>query len=438
MSIPLSPLEATFLDWEDSAKADYKHFAWAMVFEPLSHGESPSLTGLRNRVLERLDLLPRFRERLSTPRVGRLTRPRWIPASNFNISQHVQQKALPAPQGERELSVWLANHMTERIDRRLPLWNLTLLPTLADGSWALVLKLHHCMIDGVGGAIAAVTLVMDEQLPTAADMKGESASERDSIKRLGGLRPALAGARTLVGMLLHRPDPPADTSLMVPLGPARHLAFIHVPLMQLRDIRSGLGGTINDVALTAVVGGLRALFTHRNETPLPDRIRIVVPMNMRAPSEARSMTMNVSFMNVAVPLAEEHLHTRYLKTVEQTAAMKRGRRPAGDQTLIDVAALVPPIVQRAFSRSIHVSGHFDIMVTNVTGPPDSLTFMNAPLYRVLPAAPPTIGHALNATLCSYSGTFSFGFNADRDAVPDLEVVRAGTHRTLEELAHMAK
>jgi hypothetical protein len=224
---------------------------------------------------------------------------------------------------------------------------------------------------------------------------------------------------------------------MVGLGPDRHLAFLDMPLVRLEAIRSSLGGTVNDVAMTAIVGGLRAMFEHRDETPLPDHLRILVPVNMRMPFEAHSTTMNLSFLNVAIPLANENLQDRYVETTQTTETMKQSQRVAKDQALENLASLFPPALQRALSRYVTFAGHFDVMITNIPGPQGRLTVMDAPVYRVLPAAQPTIGHALSATVCSYSGTLTLGFNADRDAVPDLDVVRAGTQRTLEELDHLA-
>lgn len=408
-----------------------------MVFDPSPSGGAPSLKSIRNRVSERLELLPRFRERLSATRVGHLVRPQWIPDTTFDVRRHVHQETLPTPGSERELLTWLADLTTRRIDRRLPLWNLTLLPELAEGRWALALKVHHCLTDGVGGAIAMVAMLMDGEHHARTASTTHVQSDQSSVRSPNTLRLAVSGARTLGRILRQRPGPPAGTSLMVPLGLHRHLAFLDMPLTRLEAIRSGLGGTVNDVAITALAGGLRAMFEHREETPLPEYLRILVPVNMRTPSEERSISMNLSFLNIPVPLAKSDLHSRYAETVHTTEAMKQNRRAAGDRTLVDFAALVPPILQRALSEHVRFIGHFDVMVTNVPGPRDAMTFMDLPLHHIRPAVPPTVGHALNATVCSYSGVVTFGFTADRDAVPDLDVVRTGTARALDELDRLA-
>jgi WS/DGAT/MGAT family acyltransferase len=236
-------------------------------------------------------------------------------------------------------------------------------------------------------------------------------------------------------MLRQQPDPPAETSLMVSIGPNRHLAFVDVPLARLKAIRSRLGGAVNDVVLTAVVGGLRALFEQRGEMPLPDYLRVLVPVNMRTLSEEHSIKMNVSFFAINLPLAGADLLGRYQGTVQTTQMLKQSRRAATDQTLVDFAAMIPPVLQRALTRYVHPLGRYDVMVTNVPGSQGNVTFMGAPIHRVLPAVPPTTGHALNVVVCSYSGTVTLGIHADRDAVPDLDVVRAGIERALDQLAH---
>ena len=114
------------------------HIGWAMVFDPLPDGGTPSLDALRARTDERLDLLPRFRLRLSTPRVGSLSLPHWEPDPEFDVANHMRRATLPAPGGEAELLEWLGDFYSHRLDRHRPLWETTLLDGLEGGRWALV------------------------------------------------------------------------------------------------------------------------------------------------------------------------------------------------------------------------------------------------------------------------------------------------------------
>jgi len=433
MSSSLSPLEAIFLDWEDSSESNHMNVDWAMVFDPLPDGGVPSIESFRQRILERLHLLPRFQERLSTARVGHLSRPSWVPDTSFDIARHVDADTLPAPGGERELLAWLAAFASRRLDRRHPVWQLTLLDGLSEGRWGVVFKVHHCMMDGAGGAIASVALLVDADLPPSTQKSSFQRASRASLTRRKKARRALSATRTLARMLARQPDPATGTSLDVPIGPNRHLAFVDAPIGQLAAIKNKHGGTINDVVLAATAGGLRTLLQSRGEQPLPAHLRVMVPVNMRTGQEERAITVNVSLFNVSIPLAHADPVVRYKKTVAVTKLMKQRRQAATDQRLVDLAAVIPPALQRMMMHWAHPLGHFDVMVTNVPGPGGELTVLGAPLLRVLPIVPPTMGHALNVGVFSYADSVTFGVNADPVAVPDIEVVKEGIHQTLTEL-----
>lgn len=121
MSVHLSPLDAAFLELEEADESAHMHIGWAMVFDPRPTGGAPSLEDLRAQTLERLDLLPRFRRRLSSPRVGSLSRPTWEPDPGFEIASHMRRATLPAPGGEAELLDWLGDFYSHRLDRARPL-----------------------------------------------------------------------------------------------------------------------------------------------------------------------------------------------------------------------------------------------------------------------------------------------------------------------------
>jgi diacylglycerol O-acyltransferase len=301
----------------------------------------------------------------------------------------------------------------------------------------VVFKVHHCMMDGAGGAVASVALLVDADLPPSTQRSRFQRASRASLTWREKTRRAGSGARTLARMLARQADPAAGTSLDVPIGPSRHLTFVDAPLGQLAAIKSRYGGTINDVVLTATVGGLRTLLQRRGERPLPTHLKVMVPVNMRTGDEERAITVNVSLFNVSIPLADEDPLVRYRRTVAVTKQMKQRRQAALDQGLVDLAAVVPPALQRMMMRWAHPLGHFDVMVTNVPGPGGTLTVLGAPLVRVLPIVPPTMGHALNVGVFSYGDSVTFGVNADPVAVPDVEVVKEGIHQTLTEL-HAAR
>src|SRR5690349_15158875 len=125
------------------------HVGWAMVFDPRPEGGTPPLAEVQRLLDERLELLPRFRCRLSSPRIGKLTWPCWEPDPGYDIGNHVRQAALPAPGGGAELHEWLGDFYSHRLDRARPLWEMTLLDGLERDRWALVAKVHHSLVDGM-------------------------------------------------------------------------------------------------------------------------------------------------------------------------------------------------------------------------------------------------------------------------------------------------
>jgi hypothetical protein len=156
MSNRLSPLDAAFLELEENDSVAHMHIGSALIFEPLPGGGAPSLERLRDQVRERLAPLPRFRRNLSSPRVRPLSLPSWEADPDLDPGELVRRAVLPAPGGEAELMEWLGDFFSHRLDRSRPLWETTLLEGLEGGRWALVTKVHHCLIDGIehaGGSL---------------------------------------------------------------------------------------------------------------------------------------------------------------------------------------------------------------------------------------------------------------------------------------------
>src|SRR3954452_16464654 len=156
MAEHLSALDATFLELEEADDAAHMHIGAVLVFD----GTAPSIEEVRELLSARLDLLPRYRQRLSAHHTGGLRWPAWIDDERFELSAHVRHATLPAPGEEADLLEWAADHWSHRLDRGRPLWEIVLVDGLSDGAWALVTKTHHCLVDGVG-SVEAVRLMLD-------------------------------------------------------------------------------------------------------------------------------------------------------------------------------------------------------------------------------------------------------------------------------------
>ena len=150
----LTALDATFLELEQADDSALMHIGGALLFEPLPGGGTPGIGTVREHLEQRLDLLPRYRQKLGAPRTGGLSWPSWERDERFEIEAHVRHATLPSPGGEREFLDWISDFYSHRLDRSRPLWEMVLLDGLADGRWALVCKTHHCLVDGAGSVDA--------------------------------------------------------------------------------------------------------------------------------------------------------------------------------------------------------------------------------------------------------------------------------------------
>ena len=463
MAAHLTPLDAAFLELEDADESAHMHIGWAMVFDPLPEDGPPSLDDLQSTTAERLELLPGFRRRLSSPRVGSFSLPTWKPDPAFDIAAHMRHATLPAPGGEAELLEWLGDFYSHRLDRARPLWETTLLDGLADGRWALATKVHHCLVDGISG-VSVATVLLDAKPNPAPGSKGLAAAlppppdegeqvGRSRLSRLGGavgsgvdtalhprkLASVLSRSRALAEVVIRDELIGAThTSLNERIGGTRRLAAVDLPLEDLKQIKRKLGGTVNDVVLAATAGGLRRLFEHREEDSGVNTIRAMVPVSLRQASEALALGNRVSSLFVELPVAEPDPLLRYRKTAAAARDLKKGNQAAGAETLIDLAGAAPPLIQSVLARLSFTPRLFNITITNVAGPQVTLYAMGAPMRRVVPLVPIFSGHAVGVAVVSYDGNVTFGLNADRATVPDLDVLQRGIEESLTELGQVAR
>ncbi|HLY47690.1 MAG TPA: wax ester/triacylglycerol synthase family O-acyltransferase [Solirubrobacteraceae bacterium] len=457
----LSALDATFLELEEHDEGALMNIGGVMVFDPLPDGQVPTLEELCSGSASRLEQLPRYTQRLSSPRTGGLAWPRWVPDGHFDIRNHVGRAALPAPGGPSELCDWTADFYSHRLDRTRPLWQLVLLEGLDFGRWALALKTHHCLVDGVG-AVDVVRLLLDSEATPAGDpfespaalypgdFLREAAPTPHAVVQAtrAGVRSARAGAHAVrhprealerslsMAELFVRDELIAapETSLNVPIGSTRRYAVVHVPLGQLKSIRAVLGGSVNDVALAACAAGLRKLLLERGETPPHQGLRAMVPTNLRDRTERLGLGNRVSSLFVDLPVAEPSAEVRYRKISTSTARLKRSGAAAAASGLIELAALAPPLLRAELGRSLYAKRLFNVTLTNVPGPRDPLYALGAQLREIHPVVPLAAEHTVGVAIFSYHGLVTFGVIADADTTPDIGVLAAGIEEGIEELS----
>jgi diacylglycerol O-acyltransferase / wax synthase len=445
MTDHLSALDATFLELEEADESAHMHIGAILTFEPLPRMGTPPLDGLAAAIDGQLDALPRARERLSATHTGTFSWPGWEEAPGFSVERHLRRVALPSPGGDEELLAWAGDFFSHRLDRRRPLWELVLIEGLPEDRWALGLKVHHCLVDGVGSLVTATDLLDRASAagpPIAASSSGESGGLGSAI--VHGVRTGLTAALhprraversvALAEMLVRNELMAAPrTSINVPLGTRRRFDAVRVPLARLKAVKERLGGTVNDAILALSTGGLRRLLLARGEEPPAGGLRAMVPVNVRGAAEQVTMGNHISSLFVPLPVGEPDAHRRHAEIVRATGARKRGSQAAGGELLLELAALAPPVLHAVIARSLFGTRLFNVTVTNVPGPAEPIDVLGARLREAMPLVPLAAEHAVGIAVVSYAGGVVFGLNADEDAVPDLDVLRAGIEASLDEL-----
>jgi WS/DGAT/MGAT family acyltransferase len=488
MSEHLTPLDATFLELEQADESAHMHIGGIMVFDPLPSGGLPSLEELCRHLADRLGQLPRYGQRLSEPHTGGLSWPEWEDDPAFDIGRHVARAALPPPGGYEELAEWSSGFFSQRLDRHRPLWEMALVEGLADGRWALAHKTHHSMVDGIG-SVDVGHLILDataDGAPTAPSSPSSASGPSgggapsslganrqpsgghptapgplaslahawagllpvDTIVHAaqmgarGALHPreALRSARSAIDLIVHEELHAAPrTSLNRPIGTRRRFDVVRVPLADLKEIKSSLGGTINDVVLTVTASGLRALLQSRGEALPAEGLRAMVPMNVRVASEHLALGNRISSLYVDLPVAEADPVRRYRETVTRSGSLKSdGQQAAGTTAVIELAGLAPPVIHATLARALYATRLFNVTITNVPGPQQTLYAFGAPLREIHPLVPLAAERTVGVAALSYDGSVFFGVVADRDTVPDLKVLLSALGASVEELMSAAR
>jgi diacylglycerol O-acyltransferase / wax synthase len=449
MTESLTALDATFLELEEADPCVHMHIGGIMVFDPQPDGATPSLEQLSALLEQRLGGLARYRQRLSETSTGGVSWPAWVEDERFAMDRHCRRSVLPPPGDRAELERWAGEFFSQRLDRSAPLWEMVLVEGLEGGRWAIASKTHHCMVDGVGSIGVAQVLLDTEPDPGPADDDPDAElahpahhdDEHGSWYRLAvagvdavlhPLRVAEAAKATAELLVRDELIAAPQSSINAPIGAHRRYTVVDVDLDAVKAIKRTLGGTVNDVVLAAVSGGLRALLEHRGDAPPEAGLRAMVPVNVRDPSDKLGLGNRISSLFVPLPVGEADPARRFASARGAARRLKSGDAALGSTTLVDLLALAPPALHSAFARSLFATRLFNVTVTNVPGPQLPLYALGARMREIWPLVPLAADHSVGVAILSYDGRLFFGLVADRD-VDDLDVLADGVRRSLDEL-----
>jgi WS/DGAT/MGAT family acyltransferase len=460
----LTALDASFLHME---RLEFPmHVGALSIFEgaPFFDDRGHFRIGeVRELVLSRLPSLPRFRRRLM-PVPYDQGRPIWIDDDRFDITYHVRHTALPKPGSWEQLIALTTRVQEQLLDRERPLWELWFVEGLEDGNVALIQKTHHSLIDGVSGVDVATLLldmspdyvppVVDEWMPDRAppasqlllDSLRERATEPAEFVRsfrsmLRGPRLAAERAgelgRSMSTMISRESIAPRTSINSARTGRHRLFSVVRIPLADVKTIRRAFGGTVNDVVLAGVGGGLNSLLHSRGDIVDDLRLRVMCPVSVRSVDQRGALGNKVSAIFVSLPVGPGHPADRLSEISEQTADLKEKRQALSADLLLNMSDYVAPTLMSLAARAVHRQPFVNLIVTNVPGPQQPLYMMGGRLIEAYPIVPLTQNLTIVVGILSYDGTLHFGLWADRDSSGDLELLAGGIEDAFAEMTKLA-
>ena len=439
----LTTLDASFL-YLDAPDAPM-HVGGVLVLEAPEGG----LEALARLVSARLPLVPRYRQRVvEVP--GQLANPVWVDDPDFDVDYHVRRSGLPRPGTEEQLCALVSRVTSQPLDRHRPLWELYLVDGLAGNRVAVITKTHPALVDGLS-AIDIGQVLLDPEpdapvpafddwrphpLPTGVELVWQAVEQyaRRPSSVVDSARDALSDVRTTtarvsaVSRALLRAARSAvlaapPSSLNVPAGRLRRVTIARLDLDELKQVRKGYGGTVNDVLLTVVTGALREFLLSRGQPVVSSTsVRALVPVSVQG--EDLEPGPRVSSLLVDLPVGEPNPRVRLTRLSYAMRGVAEHGQAVGADSLITLTGFAPPTLHALGARAARGLSRrlFNLVVTNVPGPQVPLYAAGSRMLEVFPVVPLARGQGLSIGMTSYAGRVFVGLNADQDSVGDVDVL----------------
>lgn len=458
----LSTLDAEFLHLEDDRSP--MHIGGVSLFD----APAPSHEELLGLLEARLDLVPRYRQRVRVPPLE-LGRPVWVDDPRFHLRRHLRHAVLPPPGDAAALDALVGRIMSPVLLRDRPLWELWIVEGLADGRWAMVSKVHHAIVDGIAGVDLVTTILSrspEAPLPAAGSFhpgvqpsgmrlvldawEGLAADAATLARGAGGalahpLRAARLVAGTAVGLatfagkiLTWR-----DGALQGTVGVGRAYAHASTALADVQAIRAAFGGTVNDVVLAALAGGYRALLAAHGGDPDRARLRSLVPVSVRLPADRGNTGNRVSAILCDLPVEIADPVDRVRAVHARMERLKGSHMAEAGVLSVLLGDLAPPMVigplTRLIARAMHHVPQRAVatVTTNVPGPREPLYLLGRRMLEWFPYVPITQGVRVGTAILSYAGRIAFGITADARSVPDAALLARAVEEEIARLAAAA-
>lgn len=439
----LSGLDWQFLGIEDKSST-HMHIGSLLTLE----GPAPGQQELRDFVESRIGQVPRFRERVISTSVD-AGKPYWVDDPDFRIDEHIVAVALPAPGSREDLERLTGEVFSTRLDRNRPLWRMWYVEGLPGDQWALIMKMHHCMVDGLGALdlfAALLDLTPEPRIVEQEEYDPEPLpGKRDAIaEQARRMMDRASGATKTLTSMISNPDEagpkimevakgmvetaqaalplPVNTPLNVETGPLRGFSGTNHSLTEYKSIKNDLGGTVNDVVLEVAADALGRYLRHLGMSTDGLEIRAEIPSSVRSKDEGGDKGNIFVVLAVQLPVDEMPPPERYEDINDRMRTVKQSGISTAVGTILKATDFLPPTLLAQTSRLVFGKQLFNVLISNVPG-------VQFPVYmngsRLIGLSPlPWVGpqQALSVACISYNGTLSYGFMYDREVVTDGDVV----------------
>jgi diacylglycerol O-acyltransferase / wax synthase len=449
----LNTLDAGFLMAEDSDR----NVSLAIGGIAIVEGSVPNYDQFKNVLAERIQAIPRCTQMLRTQPFD-VGAPQWVDDPDFDLGRHVRRIAVPRPGDDNELFRVVADVLERRLDRDRPLWECWVIEGLKSNRWAMLMKIHHCMADGISATRMLTRLCDDvhtDAPPRPAGVRRPAVVRLKSVpdptpvsNPLSNLwraasnitdaatRTATGAAELAAGLL----RPSNDSSLVGPVTAMRRYRAVRVPLADIEQVCRKFDVTINDVALTAITAGFRSVLLRRGEEPRQDSLRTLVPVSVRSADALDKPGNRLSVMLPYLPV-EQADPIQQLRIVHSrmNRAKQGGQKHAGNMA-VSASNYVPfmwaawliRLLTRLPQRGIVT------LATNVPGPQRQLQMMGSKVARLLPIPPIALRLRTGVAVLSYADDLVFGITADYNSGADVDELAKGIEKAVTRLEMLSE
>ncbi len=448
----LSALDAGFLEAEDSDQ----HASLAIGGVAVIEGPAPDTDEFISTISERVQRIPRYTQVLRCHPLD-LTAPEWVHDEGFDIRRHVRRTAVPQPGDESALFRVIADLIERRLDRGRPLWECWLIDGLDDGRWALVIKVHHSLADGISASAMLAGLCDDDHVAAHSDspVRDEPATAVNRF-RLPNLNPIslastawqtsletaqtamriVAGATEIAAGILT----PAPQDITGPLSDLRRFSAARVALPDVKAICKRFDVTVNDVALAAITDSFREAMLRNGQPIRSNSLRTLVPVSVRKSTDVHTPDNQVSVMLPLLPVEQADPLERLRTVHRRLTRSKSGGQSSAASLAVAMSNRIPfPLTAWAVRILTRLPQRGVVTVaTNVPGPSHQIKVMGRAVLSVLPLPPIAIHLRLGIAITSYADELSFGVLGDFDGSVTADEIARGIEDGIKRLVTITR